>query len=60
MPRSRPPVAARSSSDRIRECNAAYTARKDFVARPNAFLKQFLEHIAPRKKSRPRRLALDM
>src|SRR5262245_41156291 len=50
MPKSRPAVAAS-----IKKYNAAYIAKKDFIARPNAFLKQCLERIAgarPPKNSR--------
>jgi len=56
MVMSRPVVAASS----IKKYNAAYAAKKDFVARPNAFLKQCLERIAPKKGSRRKRLALDI
>ena len=55
MLKSRPVVAAS-----IKKYNAAYSAKKDFVARPNAFLRQCLERIAPKGKSRRKRLALDM
>src|SRR5690349_11048777 len=41
--------------------DAAYTAKKDFVARPNAFLARCLEHItSQQRKSRRKRLALDI
>src|SRR5438034_10842266 len=40
--------------------DAAYTAKKDFVAKPNAFLKQCLGRIAPNKGSRRKRRALDI
>ena len=60
MPKSRPAVAASS----IRKYNAAYSAKKDFVARPNAFLKQCLQQIAPKRgRHKPdgrKRLALDI
>ena len=32
--------------------DAAYTAKKDYVARPNAFLKRCLHRIAPKQSSR--------
>jgi SAM-dependent methyltransferase len=60
MPKSRTAAA-----DSIKKYNAAYSAKKDFVARPNAFLKQCVDQIAPRprnKTNRPkrRRRALDI
>ncbi len=45
MVETRPAVAASS----IRKYNAAYTAKKDFVARPNAFLATCLQRIAARR-----------
>jgi SAM-dependent methyltransferase len=67
MGRSRPgsnrgEAAARASRVKY---DAAYTAKKDFVARPNAFLKQCLRRIAPpkkglRRKPRRERCALDI
>ena len=45
MPRSRTALVTSS----IKKYNAAYSAKKDFVARPNAFLKQCLERIAPKR-----------
>src|SRR5262245_19205162 len=60
MPTSRPAVTDTS----IKKYNAAYSAKKDFVARPNAFLKRCLDQIAlhrPRKKKSQRRpCALDI
>lgn len=40
--------------------DAAYTKKKDFVARPNAFLRKCLQRIAPKKGSRRKRRALDI
>ena len=60
MRNSRTAVVASS----IRKYNAAYSAKKDFVARPNAFLKQCLQRIAPKrgrhKRDGRKRLALDI
>src|SRR5436190_9015488 len=59
MVKSRPAVAASS----IKKYNAAYMPKKDFVAGPNAFLKQCLDRIAPQRKkksSRRKRFALDI
>jgi SAM-dependent methyltransferase len=59
MAKSRPNVAAG-----IKKYNDAYTAKKDFVARPNAFLRQCLQRIAPghagQKRGGRKRRALDI
>lgn len=59
MVKPRPNAAATES---IRKYDAAYAAKKDFVARPNAFLRQCLDQIAAARgaKSRVRRRALDI
>lgn len=43
-------------ADSITKYNAAYAVKRDYIARPNAFLAQCLKRIAPsRSKKRPRR-----
>jgi 2-polyprenyl-3-methyl-5-hydroxy-6-metoxy-1,4-benzoquinol methylase len=44
----------------IKKYNDAYAAKKDFVARPNAFLKQCLDRIARKEGSKRKRRALDV
>jgi SAM-dependent methyltransferase len=44
----------------ISKYNAAYVSKKDFVSKPNAFLKQCLNRIAPKQPSRRKRRALDI
>ena len=53
---------ATQAATSITKYNTAYSAKKDFIARPNAFLKLCLNQIAPprKKKSRKHRLALDI
>jgi len=50
-------LKARATS--IAKYNSAYAAKKDFVARPNAFLEACLKRIAPKRTRRNRR-ALDI
>ena len=59
MPRSRSVVKPEAATS-IKKYNTAYAAKKDFVARPNAFLKQCLDEIAPKTRSRRTRRALDI
>src|SRR5438105_4089295 len=46
-------VASSAARASVLKYNAAYTAKKDFVARPNAFLAQCLHQIAPLPHTRP-------
>ncbi len=62
MARSRPvssakraKVAKQGRGSTVSKYDAAYTAKKDFVARPNAFLKRCLDRIAPKPNANARR-----
>jgi 2-polyprenyl-3-methyl-5-hydroxy-6-metoxy-1,4-benzoquinol methylase len=57
---SRAKIAARAKRTSISKYNTAYAEKKDFVARPNAFLAECLHRIAPRRGLRRKRLALDI
>jgi SAM-dependent methyltransferase len=57
---SRASVAERARRTSVAKYDAAYTAKKDFVARPNAFLAQCLRWISPSHGLRRRRRALDI
>lgn len=57
---SAPDRAAKTAQASRIKYDAAYTAKKDFVPRPNAFLKQFLLRIVPKKGLRRKRRALDI
>src|SRR5262245_21546889 len=59
MRKSRTIIKPRDA-DSIKKYNAAYTAKKDFVARHNAFLNLCLDQIAPKKKSKRKCRALDI
>lgn len=56
--RSRILLEARRSS--VAKYNAAYTAKQDYVNKPNAFLTQCLRQIAPPRGSRSKPTALDI
>src|SRR5438046_4392262 len=58
MANSRP--VSRASRAKASKYDAAYKAKKDFVARPNMFLDRCLERIAGNQRSRRKRLALDI
>src|SRR5262249_18077532 len=51
-------VAAQAKRTSISKYNTAYAARKDFVAKPNAFLAQCLRRIAPARGPLRKRTAL--
>jgi len=53
-------VIPRASVSLVQKYDAAYTAKKDYVARPNAFLDECLRRIAPKRTSRRKRRALDI
>jgi 2-polyprenyl-3-methyl-5-hydroxy-6-metoxy-1,4-benzoquinol methylase len=53
-------VATQARRSTASKYDVAYAAKKDFVARPNAFLDQCLRRIAPHQRSRRKRLALDI
>ncbi len=56
----RPTAAASNRAESIAKYDAAYAARKDFIAKPNAFLAQCLKRIAGNRSRRRKRTALDI
>src|SRR5262245_21388454 len=52
-------ASATAQTSRVKY-DAAYTRKKDYIARPNAFLRQCLDRIAPKAKPRRKPRALDI